>query len=89
MTWGDESDGRDAQFKAVVLPPGAVDKPGKELLSITRSAPKVEPADAAPRNPRRILDPATGKETWNRKLRPRHRNVVRKFFDSTKQQPPQ
>ncbi len=88
MIWGDESNEKDTKFKAVVLPPGTVDEPEDEVLGITRNAPKVEPAESAPRNARRLVDPAAGKETWNRKVRPRHRNVVRKFFDSTKTNQP-
>ena len=82
LTWGKESDQSNTKFKEVVLPPGFLDDPNKESLGTTSVAPEVQPADVAPRNTRRLLDPASGKATWNRKLRPRHRSVVKKYFDS-------
>jgi hypothetical protein len=82
LTWGDESDQNNAKFKEVVLPPGMLDLPRDDVLGVTRSEPKVEPANSAPRGPRHQIDPAAGTETWKRKVRPRHREVVRKYFDS-------
>jgi hypothetical protein len=63
-----------------VLPPGFLDDPKNEVVGTTRHAPEVEPADAAPRAAGRSIESATGGETWNRKLRPKHRGVVQKYF---------
>jgi hypothetical protein len=82
LTWGKESDQRNTKFQEVVLPPGFLDDLNKESLGTTAVAPEVQPADSAPRNSSRLLDPASGKATWNRKLRPRHRGVVKNYFDS-------
>lgn len=82
MTWGDESDDVGVKFKESVLPPGIQDDPKDDVLRVTQSAPEVDPATAISRGAARSTDPAAGRETWNRKLRPRHRDVVRKFFDS-------
>ena len=76
------SDEKNTKFKQVVLPPGFLVEPKDEVIGITPTAPTDELATSAPRNSRRLSDPASGKETWNRKLRPRHRSVVRKYFDS-------
>ena len=82
MAWGDESDDAGILFKETVLPPGMQEDPKDDVIGITRSEPEVDPATSAPRKAARANDPAAGRETWNRKLRPRHRGAVRKFFDS-------
>jgi hypothetical protein len=84
MIWGDESDEAGVKFKETVLPPGLQDDPQDEVRGITRSAPEVDPAAAVSRGAARDVDPAAGRETWNRQLRPRHRDVVRQYFDSAK-----
>ena len=82
MTWGDESDANDSKFKEVVLPAGFPDEPRNEVIGLTATAPKEEPAASAPRAARRLFDPAAGQATWNRQLRPRHRAAVRRYFNS-------
>lgn len=82
MTWGDESDATGTKFKETILPPGMQDQPKEELLGITKSAPEVDPASTQTRSAARDTDPTAGRETWDRTLRPKHRGVVRKFFDS-------
>lgn len=82
LTFGDESDRQGAKFKEVVLPRGFLDQPKDEVLGIQKKAPDEEPAEAAPRAPRQDADPAAGQTTWNRKLSPRHRKSVRRYFDS-------
>jgi hypothetical protein len=81
MSWGDESDAAGTKFKETVLPPGLLDQPKEEIMGLTRSAPEVDPATAVSRGAARSTDPTAGRETWNRTLRPRHRSVVRKYFD--------
>ena len=81
ISFGDEADGKGTQFKEVILPPGFADKPKAEIVGVQLIAPTEEPAaNVAPGVPRQI-DPSTGNTTWNRKLSPKHRNIVRKFFD--------
>jgi len=80
LTWGEESDKEGTKFKEVILPPGFLDQPKDEIVGIQRTAPTDEPAAAAPRSASRQIDPSTGRETWDRRVSPRHRNVVRKFF---------
>ncbi|MBX3439658.1 MAG: hypothetical protein KF861_19370, partial [Planctomycetaceae bacterium] len=82
LTWGDESDLAGTKFKETVLPPGMQDMPKDDVLSVTQSAPEVDPAMSAPRAAARSVDPAAGRETWNRTLRPRHRDAVRQYFDA-------
>ncbi len=82
LTWGDESDDAGVKFKETVLPPGLVDQPKDETVGVTRSAPEVDPSASAERGAAREVDPTTGRETWNRTLRPRHRSVVRQYFDA-------
>ncbi|MBQ18592.1 MAG: hypothetical protein CMJ65_15875 [Planctomycetaceae bacterium] len=80
MTFGDESDRQGAKFKDVVLPPGALDDPANEVLKVTGRDPRADPAKSAPRSAARKQGPASGRTSWNRRLRPRHRGVVQKYF---------
>lgn len=81
LTWGDEADKQGAKFKEVVLPKGFLDQPKDEVLSVQTTAPTEEAAASAPRSDRRGDEAAAGQATWNRKLNPRHRNAVRRYFD--------
>ena len=81
LTWGDESDKDGTKFKETVLPPGMRDQPKEETVGLSKTAPNEEPAANAARGAARDIDPASGQTTWNRPLSPKHRNVVRKFFD--------
>lgn len=80
LNFGDESDEQAVKFKAAVLPPGFLDRPGDTVQGVTASAPSVEPTDGAPRNAPHDAAPATGRTTWDRPLRPRHREIVREYF---------
>ncbi|MGD9856102.1 MAG: hypothetical protein AB7U20_14250 [Planctomycetaceae bacterium] len=82
LTWGDEADDAGVKFKETVLPPGLQDAPKEEILDVTYSAPEVDPAAAAARSAARTVEPSAGRETWERTLRPRHREVVRQYFNS-------
>lgn len=81
MSWGDEADDKGVKFKEVLLPPGFADKPKEEIAGIQLIAPNEEPVGTAAKGAQRNIDPSSGDTTWNRKLSPKHRNVVRKFFD--------
>ena len=85
LTWGDESDKQGTKFKEVVLPQGMPDDPKDDIVAIQKSAPTEEPGGDAPRSARRSDEAAAGQATWNRKLNPRHRNAVRKYFDTVKE----
>lgn len=80
LAYGRESDEQAAKFKEAVLPPGFLDKPNDEAVGVTASAPNVEPSGPAARNAARGAGSATGSATWDRPLRPRHREVVRGYF---------
>ncbi len=82
MTWGDESDEAGTKFKEVALPPGFFDDSETETVGTSLTVPEVDPAATAPRGARRSNSSASGSDTWNRPLRPRHRNIVRKYFDA-------
>jgi hypothetical protein len=82
LTWGDESDKQSTKFKEVVLPKGFLDQPKDDVVAVQKSAPNEEAAAEAPRSARRNDEAAAGQATWNRKLAPRHRNAVRKYFDA-------
>jgi hypothetical protein len=84
LTWGDEADKQGAKFKEVVLPKGILDQPKDDIVALEKSAPTEQVAADAPRSARREDEAATGQATWNRKLNPRHRNAVRKYFDAKK-----
>jgi hypothetical protein len=82
LTWGDDAQANGAKFKEMALPPGTPDRADKEIISQSASAPEVEPAADAPRAAGRAAGPESGRQTWNRTLRPRHRAAVRTYFDS-------
>lgn len=83
MTYGDESSDENTKFKETVLPPGLLDKPRDEVIGVTVAAPEVN-VEGGVRGARRAGTVATGDETWSRNVRPRHRSVVRKYFDDRK-----
>ncbi len=82
MKYGNETDEQGAKFKSVILPPGFLEDPKNENFGVTIAEPEVDVTEHAPRDERRQFDPSAGRETWNRKLRPRHRQVVGEYFDN-------
>ena len=85
MTFGDESEKQGTKFKEVLLPKGSLDQPKEDIVTIQKAAPIEEAAGEAPRSASRADEAAVGQATWNRKLNPRHRNAVRKYFDTVKE----
>lgn len=81
LTWGDESKLEGTKFKESILPEGRPDKLRDEVIGVTATSPDVEPGTNAPRNQARQSTVETGSETWNRAVRPRHRPVLKKYFD--------
>ncbi len=84
LTWGDESTRENTKFKETILPPGSEDLPQDQVIGVTVATPDDEAASSAPRSAARGTSAATGDETWRRTIRPRHRSVVRGYFDSAK-----
>ena len=81
LTWGDESTLENTKFKESVLPPGMLDKPRDEVVGVTIAAPETDVAGSAPRSAARAATAASGDETWKGTVRPRHRSVVKRYFD--------
>lgn len=88
MIFGEESDLENTKFKEIVLPSGILDDPTEQILRLTKTEPKTDPAANVPRSAARKNDPAAGRATWDRKLNPKYRDVVRKFFNSNKKSTP-
>ncbi len=86
MIWGKESDAANSKFKEVLLPPGMEDQASDQILSVTIHEPEENVAESAPRQQLRDVDPTAGRVTWERSLNPRHRDVVRKFFQSERKE---
>ncbi len=82
LNYDGESEEQGVKFKESVLPPGFLDQPSDEVIQVTPSAPDEKPAANAPRSTARGVGSATGDEAVNRQLRPRHKQVVRQYFDS-------
>ncbi len=83
VPWGKETDERQEKFKQVVLPPGFWDNPTNQVTGVTpgQTAPRPQPpsenvSDTLPKE----FEPASGREVRSRELRPRHREVVKKYF---------
>lgn len=81
LTWGDESTLENTKFKESILPPGMLDKPRDEVVGVTIAAPETDVAGSAPRSAARAATSASGDETWKGTVRPRHRSVVKRYFD--------
>jgi hypothetical protein len=82
MSWGEESDRQGAKFKETVLPPGFQEDPQDDVRGVSLAPPETDPVAAAPRSAARQIEAASGREAWDRRLRPRHREVVRQYFDT-------
>ncbi|MBD3674070.1 MAG: hypothetical protein HUJ26_11155 [Planctomycetaceae bacterium] len=82
LNYGHETDEQGIKFKETVLPKGYLDDPSEEVLRVTFSPPEVDVADSAPKSAARKSDASTGQATWNRKLSPKHRGVVKEYFNS-------
>lgn len=82
LTWGDESDLNGTKFKETILPPGFNELPKDEVVRVDLTAPQIEDTAASAKTAGREQGPASGRATWNRSLSPRHRDVVRKYFET-------
>ncbi|MEX0716529.1 MAG: hypothetical protein WD066_08080 [Planctomycetaceae bacterium] len=82
LTYGDESDEKNTRFKETILPPGFLDQPKDDILGLRAVEPEVNETGSTARGTARELGPATGSETSGTELRPRHRQVVKRYFGS-------
>jgi hypothetical protein len=87
LTWGAESDKQGTKFKETVLPKGFLDQPGDQTVGIERTAPIEQPGEASVSRGAREIGAASGDSTWRRKLNPRHRQIVREYFQDRTQKP--
>ena len=84
MTWGDESPKMLQRFKEIALPEGTSTDPKDDVMRITKTVPTEKPTASASRGEQRKMGPSAGSVTVNHKLSPRHRGVVRRFFEDSK-----
>jgi len=80
MGWGDEADEQGFKFRDSLLPEG-VNDPSDDVIKTKLTEPDAEPVAPTGRSAPRTNKNATGKNAWKRQLRPRHRDVIRKYFD--------
>lgn len=85
MTWGDETDAKKMKFKEVLLPPGFLDKPKDEIAGIQFVAPNDDAPATAAKRALQSGKKSLGDATWERRLSPKHRNVVKQYFGNEKQ----
>lgn len=88
--WGEESEEKQAKFKQVVLPPGFLDNPTNQVAGITpgRRPRTVRPSENVSSDVPTDFESATGREVRSRELRPRHRAVVKKYFQNESESAP-
>lgn len=82
LTYGDESDEKNTKFKETILPPGFLDQPKDEIIGLRAVEPELIENGSTARGAARGIGPATGSETSAADLRPRHRQVVKRYFGS-------
>lgn len=83
LKWGEVSQDVQSKFKQVVLPPGFLDDPTNPVAGITpgqRNPRTVAPSENVSPDLPTEFQAATGGEVRTRELRPRHRSVVKKYF---------
>lgn len=81
MTWGDESDEQGIKFREMEIPQGVPDREG-ELLQTKLTAPQEEAIAPKGRSTARNTTDAISGQAAKQNLRPRHREVVKKYFGS-------
>ena len=77
--FGKERDSVASNFKSVVLPKDFVEEK-VENGNRPPVAPITKPAAVVNRSETREMEATTGRETWSRSLRPRHRQAIRDYF---------
>ena len=81
MTWGEESEKQGFKFREMKIPQGVPDREG-ELLKTKLTSPIVDPTASTGRDSARDVNQSGRGEAWKQKLRPRHREVIKKYFGS-------
>ena len=81
MTWGDESTKQGVRFKEMEIPQGVPDRDG-ELLRSRLTEPQADPVAPSGRAAARTSTETVGGEAAKQNLRPRHREVIKKYFGS-------
>ncbi len=81
LTWGEESDEQGIKFREVAIPQGVPDEEG-ELLRTRITKPNADPVAPNGRSAARSVGDTAGGQGWKQPLRPRHREVVKKYFGS-------
>ena len=82
LNYENDTEGATDAFKARKLPPGRRPSTEWERLGLRRATPQVDPKRAGEAGT--AGDTGSGEASWRRKLAPRHRDVVRKFFSAEK-----
>ena len=84
LTWGEESADLVGRFEAQLLPSATgLDPEHSATLGVGGATPEVKPeAEAAGRGD---VKASTGRTSWRRRISPRHRDAVRRFFDDSKE----
>lgn len=82
LTWGDEATDQNIRFRESILPAGSDETPTDQIIGITAANPDDELTDAGPRSAAQRASAVSGDQFWRRVIRPRHRSVVRGYFDS-------
>ena len=82
LNYENDTEGETDAFKARKLPPGRRPSTEWERLGLRRATPQVDPKRAGEAGT--AGDTGSGEASWRRKLAPRHRDVVRKFFSAEK-----
>ena len=80
LTWGEENSLAGVEFKESALPEGFQEQAKDEVVKVQLVAPNEQPVESAAKGAARQVDPASGQATWERKVSPRHRSVLRKYF---------
>ncbi len=79
LIWGEESPGRLEDFEAELLTRAErLDLERSELLGIGATTPRTEAEGEAAGNV--DVEASLGRSTWRRRLAPRHREAVSRFF---------
>lgn len=84
MSWGDESTKQGVKFKEMEIPEGVPDRDG-ELLQTKLTEPEADPVAPNGRAAARANNETVGGEAAKQNLRPRHREVIKKYFGSGEQ----
>lgn len=85
LKWGEESQEKQAKFKQVVLPPGFAEDPKNQTQAGTKrqtSSRTGRPSENVATELPTDFESTTSGEIRSRELRPRHRAVVKKYFQT-------